>query len=329
MEDDFDFTKPADAPAAPAPAPAPTPAAKPAAATPAAAPAAAAAPSAPSAPSKSKFYNAAIAQKLFAAFGTAERFPAGGALFVEHEKASKGGLFSKAVVNRMFFLNKGEVSLSMGGKVLDTIKAGEIFGEMAVITGGPRSASATAKDYCEAFSLDVEQFQKAIQQMPEFALMLMSVMFDRLRLVAMRLAARKADPGRANPRDAEMLFDEATLEQLQNQIEQSTVLRFPAGKAIMQEGEAGVYMYVVIKGRVTISIKGSPVESVAMGGTFGEMALVDQSPRTASAHAAADSELLVINRAAMLKLVKQHPEFGVTLLRAVANRLRHMNSLLG
>jgi len=324
MDDDFDFTKPAaaPAPAAAPPKPAPVAAPAPASATPPAAP------SAPAAPSKSKFYNAAIAQKLFAAFGTAEKFPAGGALFVEHEKASKGGLFSKAVVNRMFFLNSGDVVLSMGGKMLDTIKPGEIFGEMAVITGGTRSASATAKIDCEALSLDVSQFQKAIQQMPEFALMLMSVMFDRLRLVAMRLAARKSDPGRDAVRDAEV-FDQATLAQLQDQIEQSTVLRFPNGKAIMQEGEAGVYMYVVVSGRVSISIKGNPVESVAVGGTFGEMALVDQSARTASAHAAADSELLVINRAAMLKLVKQHPEFGVALLRAVANRLRHMNSLLG
>ena len=96
----------------------------------------------------------------------------------------------------------------------------------------------------------------------------------------------------------------------------------------MNEGDSGMSMYVVLDGLVAISIKGKIVERVAAGGTFGEMALVDQSPRTASAVAETESALLAINRAALIALVKAEPAVGLTMLRSVAARLRHMNLLL-
>ena len=96
----------------------------------------------------------------------------------------------------------------------------------------------------------------------------------------------------------------------------------------MREGEAGITMYVVLSGRVGISVRGTLVESVGQGGTFGEMALVDQSPRTAGAFAQADCELLAINRAALLSLVTNQPQIAMALLIAVADRLRYMNSLI-
>jgi CRP-like cAMP-binding protein len=299
------------------------------AASPVPAPAAAkrAPPAAPPVAVKSRYYDAQIAKKLFQAFGTPENLPANGIFFQEHDKANKGGLFSKAVVNRMYFIESGEVALSAAGKTLDTIKAGEIIGEMAVITGGARSATATAKADCIAWSLDAQQFQAAIQQMPEFALMLMSVMFDRLRLVAARLAARRIAPGTQTAREA-ATFSPETLARLESLLAAGAKVRYEAGKVIMREGEAGICMYVVLKGRVAIAIRDKIVEMIGPGGTFGEMALVDQSPRTATAGASEDSVLLSIHRKALLDLVRSHPAFGIALMRGVAERLRHMNALI-
>ena len=110
----------------------------------AAKPATAAAGVRPAVAERSKFYNPAVAQKLFELGGSRERMAEGGVFFSENDKHSKGGLFSKAVVNKMFFIAAGEVALTVGGKTLDTIGAGEIFGEMSVITGAPRSATASA-----------------------------------------------------------------------------------------------------------------------------------------------------------------------------------------
>src|SRR5512135_2408287 len=93
----------------------------------------AAAPSAPFKASASQFYDRAIAAKVFEASGRAERFAAGDRIFAEDEKASAGGLFSRASATRMYYLAEGRVALSVGGHALDTVDAGEVFGEMAVI----------------------------------------------------------------------------------------------------------------------------------------------------------------------------------------------------
>ncbi len=305
MQDDFDFTKPRN----PGPGLA----------------------SAPFKPAVSKFYDAAVASRLFQSAGKREQFPAGTTLFVENEKSGKQGLFGKRAVHRMYLVSAGEVALSANGKPLDTIKAGEIFGEMAVISesaaGSTRSATATAKSDCQAFSLDAAELQTALQTTPEFALMLMSVMFDRLRFVSARLAMRKVAPGARTGREG-ATFAPALLAQLDDALPRATTVRFEAGKAIMREGEAGVSMYLVMQGKVGIFIRDNEVETVNAGGTFGEMALVDQSPRTATAIAQSDCVLLSVNRSTLLALVETQPAIGIAMLRSIADRLRHMNSLL-
>jgi CRP/FNR family cyclic AMP-dependent transcriptional regulator len=298
---DFDFTKP-QPPEAPAAA------------------------SAPFKPASSQFYNAEVAAKLFRASGREERFEAGQTLFVEDEKASKGGLFSMKSASRMYYIAEGEVALTIASKPLDTVKAGEVVGEMAVISERPRSATATAKTAGRAYSLNSTELQAALAQAPEFALMLMSVMFDRLRFIAARLAARKVS-GAAAAREAPT-FEPQLLAQFEAALARTAIVRYQAGQPIMREGQAGVYMYVVKSGQVMIAIRDKTVEIVNPGGTFGEMALVDQSPRVASATANVFSELLAVDRAALMEAVKAQPAFAMAMLRAVVERLRHMNSQL-
>ena len=97
----------------------------------------------------------------------------------------------------------------------------------------------------------------------------------------------------------------------------------------MKEGQAGSFMYLVKSGRVAIAVGNNVVEIVGPGGTFGEMAVVDQSPRTARAGSIEACELLAIDRASLMVVVKKEPAFAMALLRGIADRLRHMNSLLG
>lgn len=309
MQDDFDFTKPL-----PTPKPAspdgfdftkPPPAES----------------SAPFKPAKSQYYNPLVAKKLFEASGKEERFNPGQVLFEEAKAA--GGIFSKA---RMYYIVQGEIALSIGGKPLDTIKAGEIVGEMAVISDRPRSATGAAKTACVVYSLSAADLQAALARAPEFALMLMSVMFDRLRFIAARLATRKA----ASPQGARQapVFDPLLLQQFEAALARSAMVRYQTGASIMKEGQAGVYMYVVKTGQVVIAIKDKVVEVVNPGGTFGEMALVDQSPRVAGATATVYSELLAVDRPSLLEAVKSQPAFAMAMLRAISDRLRHMTAQL-
>lgn len=283
-------------------------------------------------PSASRYYNPTVARSLFEAGGQFEEFSAGTKIFGEGDIADKRGLFSKSRPHRMFLLTEGEVALTAHGKLVDTIRPGGIFGEMAVISelpgtpAVPRTATATANTASMAYSLDVKETETALERAPEFALMLMSVMFDRLRFLAARLATRRAAIA---VRQAQApVFDPALLAQLAAALARPVVARYPAGGTIMREGQAGMVMYVVKSGRVAISLGDHVVEIVGPGGTFGEMALVDQSPRVANAAAAEECELLAVDRAALLDAVKLQPAFAMAMLRSIADRLRHMNAHL-
>ena len=263
-------------------------------------------------PAKSAIYDPGVARSCFEALGRVELVSQGGQFFAENQNSDK-----------MYLLVEGEVGLIHGRKVLDVVKAGEIFGEMAAISQLPRSATAAAKTACRAISLDTSQFQGAIQQKPEFALMLMNIIINRVRLTAALVSKNLPETAQLQEH---RVFDQALLAELVNRLQHRPPAHAHLNKVIMKEGEGGVFMYVVIEGRVAISIKSRIVDRIGPGGVFGEMALVDQSPRAATAIAEADSELLSINRNDFLNLVKSNPAFAVSLLKALADRLRFMTS---
>jgi CRP-like cAMP-binding protein len=118
------------------------------------------------------------------------------------------------------------------------------------------------------------------------------------------------------------------LEMLEARLERATVLRFDAGSAIMREGDAGTSMYVILRGQVAVSIKGVVVEIASSGATVGEMALVDQSARAATATAQNECKLLAINRSSLIAVVKAEPAIGMAMMRSMAERLRNMNAML-
>ncbi|OGA22018.1 MAG: hypothetical protein A3I02_07620 [Betaproteobacteria bacterium RIFCSPLOWO2_02_FULL_67_26] len=262
-------------------------------------------------PSKSAIYDPAVARACFQSVGKVEVIAQGGQFFTENQNS-----------DRMYLLVEGEVGLIRGKKVLDVVKAGEIFGEMAAISQLPRSATAAAKTACRALSLDSRQFLGAIQKAPEFALMLMNILINRLRLTAAIVSRNVADDGKA---PESRVFDDKLLAELVDRVPHPPAHN-PLNKVIMKEGEGGVFMYVVIEGRVAISIKGKLMGRIGPGGIFGEMALVDQSPRAATATAETDCDLLSINRNDFLNLVKTNPAFAVALLKGLADRLRYMTS---
>ena len=281
----------------------------------------------------SRYYKADVARTFFESGGQFEDFAAGTKVFSEGDTADKRGLFSKSKPHRMFLLTEGEVALTVKGKLIDTIHPGGVFGEMAVISevpgsvGVPRTATATTSTTSMAYSLDAQETEAALQRTPGFALMLMSVMFERLRFLAARLATRPDAAGHRSNK-SEPIFDAATLAKLREKLAHSTVMSFPEGVKIMQEGATGTAMYIVLNGKVAVAIGRKIVEKLGPGGVFGEMALVDNSPRTATAVARSDCELLAIERETLIKLVKSDPAVGMQMMRAVVGRIRYMNALL-
>ena len=283
--DDLDFSKPAGAP---------KPAAQPQ----------------PQAP----LYIPAIARAFFESVGKEETVPAGTVFFAENEKASR--ILLKR--DKMYLLLEGLVTLTAKGKPLGNVKVGHIFGEMAAISDSPRSATAVAKSDCRVMSLDDKQFVAALQKKPEFALMMLGTMILRLR----DMLAKVSGIPSATEKESRV-FDKKLLASLQAGLGAQNTVRYEKGKVIMVAGQTGALMYVLLDGRVAISIRGAVIERVGPGGVFGEMALVDQSPRAANAAAETDCSLLTINRTVFLNLVKTEPTFGISLLSSMAERLRN------
>jgi CRP-like cAMP-binding protein len=87
-------------------------------------------------------------------------------------------------------------------------------------------------------------------------------------------------------------------------------------------------MYVVLEGRVAVSVTGRVVERLPAGGVFGELALVEQAPRLASVFAETDCQVLPVNRQAFLQMVKASPEFAASLLGRLAERIRVLTGKL-
>jgi len=110
--------------------------------------------------------------------------------------------------------------------------------------------------------------------------------------------------------------------------------RYRKSQVIFEEGSIGSEMYLIHSGKVLLSVRHdenrhSPLVVLKPGDFFGEMALVDDSPRSATASAVEDNtELIVIDRARFLFMVRQQPEFALSLMHTLCQRLRDMDKRL-
>jgi signal transduction histidine kinase len=103
---------------------------------------------------------------------------------------------------------------------------------------------------------------------------------------------------------------------------------FAAGAEIFREGERGDGVYVLKEGQVEISTmqKARRVLSrIEPGEVFGEMAVIEDQPRSASAFARQDSTVYFLKRDDILKLIESSPTFSLGLLREISSRLREFN----
>jgi CRP/FNR family cyclic AMP-dependent transcriptional regulator len=97
------------------------------------------------------------------------------------------------------------------------------------------------------------------------------------------------------------------------------------GETIFQRYDMGAEMYVVLDGEVELTIDSKVLEVLGPGEPFGEMALIDQVPRTATAIAKTPCKLAVISEKRFLFMVQQTPEFALQIMKVMAVRLRKMN----
>ena len=106
-----------------------------------------------------------------------------------------------------------------------------------------------------------------------------------------------------------------------------TTRTFKANEMIFKTGDHGSEFFVVREGSVGIHVGGRVVERIGSSGVFGEMAMVDALPRSATAIAETDCVVVPLSEQQFLTLVREAPYFALAVMRVLARRIRAANAV--
>lgn len=218
----------------------------------------------------------------------------------------------------MFIIDRGFVEVrardaSGTTHVLDRLDAGASVGEMALLTGQPRTADVVAVVDTRLLRLAKSGFDRLAERHPAIAsgfAVAVTPRVQRLKLAAI----------------LERLFgeiDPATLHALQEKI---AWRRLADGEVLMRQGEIGTTMYVVVNGRLQILVEAdeeSPervVGEVGAGETVGEFALLTDDVRSATIVATRDTDVVELTRPVFEELAREHPRAMLEIARMIVFR---------
>jgi CRP-like cAMP-binding protein len=119
------------------------------------------------------------------------------------------------------------------------------------------------------------------------------------------------------------LFSRCTGRELRIVARHAEAIHLPAGSVLFEEGDTGDAFYVVLEGTADVRRgSGRRLNSVGPGGWFGELALLDAAPRSASVVATSDLEVAVLGARIFRTLLRELPTISERLLAALAGELR-------
>lgn len=96
---------------------------------------------------------------------------------------------------------------------------------------------------------------------------------------------------------------------------------YAAGETIVREGATGTALYVVLSGRVRVERAGAGVGELGPNDFFGELALIEDEPRSASVIAVDETECLLFPAWEFRALLDEHPQIALPIMRALIERL--------
>lgn len=122
-------------------------------------------------------------------------------------------------------------------------------------------------------------------------------------------------------------LDEATARELAGQV---VSRRYAKGQPLMQQGEPGTTLLVIVEGSVAVFVTAETGDRMTLatlgsGDVLGEIALLDEGPRSASAEAVEPTTVLVLSRTALLELVRTQPKIVDGLLRSMGALVRQLS----
>lgn len=118
------------------------------------------------------------------------------------------------------------------------------------------------------------------------------------------------------------LFAPCTEKQLQFIAGRVEELDLPGGTVLCREGQSGGDFFILLSGRADVSAAGRTIKEIGEGEFFGEIALLDNGPRTATVTVTQQARALVLGPAQFRDVLHQNAEIAVSMLYTVVQRLR-------
>ena len=106
-----------------------------------------------------------------------------------------------------------------------------------------------------------------------------------------------------------------------------------AGDRVFEVNDQGDHLYILVSGKIGVTIDKNPdsknyIAIIGQGDTFGEMNLLDDLPRSATAHVIEDSTVLTLGKSRLRGLIQSYPDISIGMLRSMSLRIREMNNRL-
>lgn len=120
------------------------------------------------------------------------------------------------------------------------------------------------------------------------------------------------------------LFDGFSKRHLRRLAREADAVEFGPGRAIVEEGQSGEALFVILTGTARVVRAGRKVATLIPGDFFGELSALDGGPRTASVVPETPVEVLRVFRHTLFKMVEQEPALAMGLLEGLARRLRQV-----
>jgi CRP-like cAMP-binding protein len=245
----------------------------------------------------------------------------------------------------LYLIKQGNVGVYVGSSKVAVLSGGDCFGEMAILTNQPRTATVVAENECELYRLTSDAFYDVLYERTEIAPELMRLLSRRLRAVnesvhtSDRLDAHAAEadnlamPDEAMGSRDEQIFRRILLLQRvslfancsqKDFFHLASVLQervFRKGERLCKEGDAGDAMYFIIEGQVAIHRGDEVLAHLGEGETVGEMAVIDGEVRSADCTAEVRTVVLILTKEELFSFCFRRVEVQKGIILSLAERL--------
>jgi CRP-like cAMP-binding protein len=122
------------------------------------------------------------------------------------------------------------------------------------------------------------------------------------------------------------LFSSCTGSELRKIRSSLDEIEVPRGKVLVEEGRIGLEFFLIVTGKAAVTRNGKKVATLGPGDYFGELALLDRRPRSATVTSETDLDVLVLSQRQFNGLLQSVPTIGRKMLSAMAGRLRQADA---